>query len=280
MSGFNYYGLSTKNVISVPLILGSSTDTNTINGSNRNIQGTDISISRNYRNEYGVISDLLTFTYTLLKSNLEPFTDAEQIAVETWLTSPKKSSLLEVFDCNEEVTYKYLGLFTNTQWLYPTYGGQYGACQFTFSVNGSYPYEHYVETLNNAGDNTLWELNIQNDEQEEYVYPKLEITPHFQTYLPSSFRIINVTDDSKQMLFTQLSQSTGICVDCKHCMVTSLGANKTNLSFKNFGWESVGSIYFLRLRHGTNTLRINGEGALDVVLDYDVPVKKVGGWLI
>jgi len=79
MSGFNYYGFSTKDILSTPLTLGnfSNNESLSIVGLNRNIQGSEVSISRNYRNEYGVVNDLLNFTYVLIKSDLSPFTENE-----------------------------------------------------------------------------------------------------------------------------------------------------------------------------------------------------------
>ena len=281
MSGFNYYGFSTKDILSTPLTLGnfSNNESLSIVGLNRNIQGSEVSISRNYRNEYGVVNDLLNFTYVLIKSDLSPFTENEQIAIEKWLMSPKKSSLLQVFDCEETVIYNYIGMFTNTTWLIPYSHGRYGACQFTFSVNGSYPYEHITKQLINAGNNTLWEFTISDELDVDYIYPTLEITPHFNTYLPSDFRIINTLDDAKQMKF-QITECEGLKIDCKRCITTALGDSPPRLNFKNFGWEDVDAIYWLRLFPGSNALRIQGEGALDIILDYDLPIQKVGGWLI
>ena len=281
MSGFNYYGFSTQDILSTPLTLGNFQNNDGLNvtGLNRTIQGSEVSVSRNYRNEYGTINDLLSFTYCLMKSNLEPFSENEQIIIEKWLMSPKKSSLLQIIDCDGNVKFNYIGMFINTTWIMPFSHGRYGLCQFTFSVNGSYPYEHKTEQLINAGDNTLWDFTIPEDIDSDYIYPTLEITPHFDTYLPSDFRIINASDNFKQMKF-QTSECEGIKIDCKRCIITGLGSDPPVLNFKNFGWEDVDAIYWLKLQPGLNSLRINGEGALDVILDYDIPIKKVGGWLI
>lgn len=142
MAGFNYYGKSTNNIISTPLILVSAgnADYTQALGLNRNLQAGDITISRPINNEYGTISDHLQFTYALIKENLEPFYEDEQIAVERWLTSPKLSSTVGIFDCNGIERFTYFGLFTNTVWLNAG-RGNYAACVFTFTVNGSYPYE-------------------------------------------------------------------------------------------------------------------------------------------
>ena len=113
MAGFNYHGMSTNNVIGVPLILVSAgnADYTQALGLNRNIQAGDITISRPINNEYGTISDHLQFTYGLIKQDLEPFYEEEQIAVERWLTSPKLSSTLGIIDCNGIERFTYFGLF-------------------------------------------------------------------------------------------------------------------------------------------------------------------------
>ena len=283
MSGFNYFGLSTKDILDEPLILVNigSNDITSVVGSNRNLQSSEITITRNYRNEYGTITDLLSFNYGLIKNNGESFTVEEQIKIEQWLNASQKSSLLEVYDCNEVVRYKYIGLFTNTTWQLPSTDDTFQICQFTFSVNGSYPIEHYVEMLNNAGTNTVWEFNVPLSIVQENVYPTLEITPHNSEYLPTNFQIVNVTDNSNKMVFT-IEQCTGLNVDCKKCMISNLDdtSQSPSLSFKNFGWEDVGNIYWIRLSQGQNQLLVKGEGAIDIKLSYDLPVRKAGGWLI
>jgi len=146
MAGFNYYGKSTNNIIGTPLILVSisSADYSQAQGINRALSAGEPTISRPITNEYGTIADHLVFSYGLIKEDLEEFTEQEQIIVERWLTSPKYSSTLGVFDCYEEEKFSYFGLFTATQWINGTHG--YQACIFTFTVNGSYPYKRHVET--------------------------------------------------------------------------------------------------------------------------------------
>ena len=285
MSGFYYYGFSTKNILDEPLVLvnAGSNDISSIKGSNRVLHGSDVTISRNYKNEYGTIKDLLNFTYSLIKQNHEPFNTEEQILIEEWLTTPKKSSLLEVFDCDDNIRYKFLGLFTNTNWQVPSYNDGFSICTFTFTVNGSYPFEHYKETFINTEESALWRLDVPESLYQEDIYPVIKVTPNSGEYLPHNFQISNANNRNEIMEFT-IPECEGLKIDCKKCMITAIDEENQNnapsLSFKNFGWEDIDNIYWLKIHQGQNLILISGDDPIDIQLEYDVPVRKVGGWLI
>lgn len=281
MSGFNYYGFSTQNIIDEQLILVNvgSNDVNSIVGTNRVVHASDQTISRNFRNEYGTVRDLLTFNYGLAKESLQPFTTDEQLIIEDWLTYPQKSSVVEIFDCDGQVRYKYKGLFTNTTWMIPQ-GGNYCVCSFTFSVNGSYPFEHFKENFINLGISATWDLEVPSNPVLEKIYPTIQIIPHRETYLPSQFKITNLVNSLDKMEFA-IEQCEGIKIDCQRCIIQNLNNTKVPyLSFKNFGWDDVDSIYWLYLNQGQNTIQFEGEGSVDCIVEYDLPIKKAGGWLI
>lgn len=151
-------------------------------GMTRQRMSGDPTISRHQVNEYGTITDHLEFSYALMKADDTLFTLEEQIAVERWLTSPKFSSPLIVYDCEHNQRYKYNGLFTSTEWVVA--GETYVAVSFTFSVNGSYPYETHlieiprpvVQTVDAYG-NSVWGFTCEcvSDELEEWVYPRIQI---------------------------------------------------------------------------------------------------------
>ena len=129
MVGFEYKGKSTENIISTPLILVSSESTGSVIGSQRTKVEGDITISRPITNEYGATGEPLSFIYGLMKEDLEPYTEAEQIAVERWLSSPKLSSELKIKNC-DDYQYSYFGLFTSTEWIIGN--GGFMMCNFTF----------------------------------------------------------------------------------------------------------------------------------------------------
>ena len=182
MSGFRYNGYSTANILgSSPLVLVSTSGAvGSTTGMTRQLMGGSPTISRPIVNEYGTITDHLEFTYALMKADYTEFTEQEQITVERWLTSPKFSTPLIVYDCDIVDRYKYYGKFTATEWMIGVEG--YVAVTFTFSVNGSYAYEThkgYIDSpsnyqMNEDRDNT-WKYNFNciSDELEEWVYPTI-----------------------------------------------------------------------------------------------------------
>lgn len=294
MSGFEYCEQSTQTIIDTPLILVSAESLGNIVGSSRSKVEGNITISRPITNEYGTTHDPLSFTYSLIKSNYEPFTTEEQIAVERWLTSPKLSSELRVTDCNNEV-YSYFGLFLNTEWIVGN--GGFAICTFTFQVNGRHAFRYYefTETSNIYGnpddptevtevlDDFYMSIDCESDELEEYVYPKFEYTPVSRDY-DASIIINNLTDEEYQQIEITTNKKHTVVIDSQNCRIAEYiqGIHTTTklgyIKFKDLGLADVGNIYWPRLLPGTNILHI--EGHVDMKVSFYVPVKKVGGWLI
>lgn len=283
MAGFIYNGKSTSNILPNVELLLCSTDgaVSSVQGVTRTLMGGEPTISRPFVNEYGTIAEHLEFTYSLIKSDTTMFTYAEQIAVERWLTSPKFSLPIQITDCNGVVRYKYYGKFTTTQW-YPIDDGFY-AMDFTFSVNGSYAYEHHIMNLspppNSAVDDTdglpNWSFTVDcaSDELEEWVYPKFEIYCADLNSNPS-FKLTNVTDRGNTMSVTT-SRHVKYYFDCHHCIASDQSGT---LHFRELGWEDVDNIYWFRLKPGRNLIGVHGD--ITIKLEYDSPVKIAGGWLV
>ena len=303
MSGFIYNGFSTAEILpSSELSLVSTVGAiESVPGVTRQIMGGEPTISRPIINEYGTVADHLEFSYSLTKSNDTLFTDEEQIAVERWLTSPKYSLPLIVFDCNGTSKYKYYGLFTSTEWMIG--GDGYVAVTFTFSVNGSYAYEHHKyivsppeDSPTDVNQNPIWEFEYDciTDELDEWVYPKVTIADTHEIIeevvpddspgggstttisLPATFRLANATDGNRAMVLDLSTVQEGIIVfDCKNCMISG---DEGNITFKDLGWDDVGNIYWLRLKPGKNVINVIGN--VEITIEYDSPVKIAGGWLI
>lgn len=270
VNGFTYKGKSTESILSSSaLILVSLSQLDSVTGSSRESVVGNSSLTRQFPNEYGTMSDKLTFEYALIKKNEEPFTDEEQVTIESWLSSPKFSSELKVIDCDGTEAAIYYGKFTNTEWH--TCAGGWSAVVFTFENKYAYPYKHFTHTFNISGSQTI-SFNCQSDELEEYVYPIITITATEET---EQVTIVNKTDDDNTLTLRALD-SLPITMDCNLCMLTDETTNGV-VDFKDVGWNDVGNIYWPRLVSGINTLSITGT--IQLVISYDAPYKKVGGWL-
>lgn len=289
MAGFRYRGKSTDDIIGTPLLLVSY-ESDGIFGSARSKLESDITISRPVTNEYGVIYDSLSFSYALIKSNYEPYTEEEQVTVERWLTSPKLSSELTIINC-EDGEYSYFGLFTETNW--DRANGGFIICGFTFQVNGAYPYRHITKTvwnpleydmneppnITNVKDGGDFSVNCNSDELEEYVYPTIIISPATKDY-DSSFSLSANSDPDGGYISTNTSVKIPIYLDCKRCRAYTMVDDILimNLKFKDLNWSDVDNIYWPRLIPGQNDFHVDGH--VSIIFDYYEPYKKVGGWLV
>ena len=276
MAGFRYRGKSTDDIIDTPLLLVSYESDGTF-GSNRSKLESDITISRPVTNEYGTLYDPLSFSYALIKQNFEPYTEEEQVSVERWLISPKLSSELTIINC-QNGEYSYFGLFTSTSWERAS--GGFAICNFTFQVNGAYPYIHNTVEITNRG---LFTIDCRTDELEEYVYPTIIATPT-SSGANVSFTLTNNSEPYGGTMNITSEISLPIHVDCKRCRaftVTDKPDNTfvlTNLRFKDLNWQDVDNVYWPRLVNGENKFELTGN--VNLTFDYYAPYKKVGGWLV
>ena len=100
MAGFIYNGKSTKDIIlSTELILATFQSVDSVDGMTRDDVAGNSTIAHSIVNEYGTIYDNLKIEYGLIKKDKTPFTEAEQQIVEAWLTSPKLSQDIQIYDC-------------------------------------------------------------------------------------------------------------------------------------------------------------------------------------
>ena len=269
MSGFNYKGYSTNTILDTQLILSTFSALDEAYGHTRDNLIGEATMTRPVPNEYGTQYQNPTFEYCLIKNDSSPFTDAEQILIERWLTSPKFSSPLEIIDCDGDVSVVYDGKFTKTDWVV-TDGG-YAGVTFTFQSASPYPYRNYTKEYEIRG-NTSVVLNCESDELEEYTYPVVEF------YAPSSTNtvtITNVTDNNNSLTLRTLDRLR-ITMDCDHCILKDTTAGGV-IDFDDVGWDDVGNIYWLRLLAGNNTLTCTGD--VDLTISYKAVVKKAGDWL-
>lgn len=270
MSGFIYNGQSTETILpSSKLMLCTFDDVDRVAGVEReNIIG-ETTMTRPTANEYGTTSSPLLFEYALVKKNSKPFTDEEQISVERWITSPKFSRDLNIIDCEGNITTTYCGKFLSTEWV--TCSGGYAGVVFSFQNNSAYPKKHYSKDFSISGNGVI-NIKCESDELEEYVYPVLTVTEPSET---ATVIIKNVTDNSNTMTI-RAYDSLPMIFDCLHCIPRDSTTNGI-VSYEDLGWTDVGNIYWLRLLPGENTIEVTGNA--EITISYDVPVKRVGGWI-
>lgn len=270
---FTYDGHSTESVISVPIILASFSSIDSVLGLSRDISKGGVTITRPVPNEYGTTSNPLTIEYCLIKSDFEPFSAEEQRTIETWLTAPKFSTDLIVYDTDDQEICTYCGLFTNTSWIPHSTG--YSAIEFTFECNSAYPIKRYKKDYSITSSETIT-LNCESDELNEYIYPVLTVYERSET---ATVTITNVTDNNNTMTIKALDRLM-MTFDCKHCIPTD-ETNNGVISYADLGWNDVGNIYWLRLIPGDNEIivSVNGNSTVDISIEYSCPYKLVGGWL-
>lgn len=285
---FTYDGQSTETIIdSANLILVTFDGVSSVAGLSRDIQKGGTTITRPVANEYGTVANNATIEYCLIKDNYEPFTEQEQRVVERWLTAPKFSTDMVVYDTNDEEVCIYCGLFTNTSWI--PHSGGYAGVEFTFECNSAYPYKQYTKEYSISSPQTIT-VTCESDELNEYIYPVLTVEEKQET---AFIDIKNVTDDGNTMSIRAYDRLK-MTFDCQHCIPTD-ETRSGIISYADLGWDDVGNIYWLRLLPGDNQIQItiyqkqtdndgnvtktNINSTADIGISYRCPYKLVGGWL-
>lgn len=294
MRFFSFNGLSCATVIGSqnPLILVSfDDDIDEIPGSSKEVITGDTSIYKTIANEYGnKYANTLTFEYGLMKASGEMITSSEQEAIETWLTSPKLSQYLQLYDveCDENGEFIvdesatpvaiYCGTFTETSWI--AYDDGYMGAKFSFQCDQPYAWSFHSIDLSDIEDGASEVLNIVSDATEDFIYPKITLTA-VNSRTPTeeiSISITNETDDSSTLTLTTLSHLV-VNIDCWKLRITDNAGNIIN--YDDLGWSDVGNIYWPRFVNGNNTLSFSlpEDVTLDMSISYMSTKKIVGGWL-
>ena len=288
MIGFEYHGKSTEDIIGTPLLLVSYDGIDGLGISRSKIEG-ERTISRFITNEYGTVYEPLSFSYALIKDptyGQETFTDEEHEAINSWLLSYKLSSELRITNCGQ-YEYSYLGNFTSVEWQLGS--GGYVICCFTFEVNGPYAFQHHEELVWDAeedGAEGEFTITCYTSEKEEYVYPIIKAQCiNFDD--DSSFTLTAISDGGQELSVTT-QQIIGVAVDCQRCRAYTyvntiedeqqVEREVSQLRFRDLGWEDVDRVYWPRLLPGENRFLITGN--VRMIISYDAPYMKVGGWLI
>ena len=267
---FTYMEKSSKDILDVPLILCTFDTLEELPGSSRETIKGETTLNRPVANEYyAKYSEVLSFEYALIKEDESAFTDEEQCIVEAWLTSPKQSQWIDFFDYYDESVGLYCGKFISTSWKLFCDG--FAGVTFTFETNSNYAWRSFERKYSVSGSDTIV-IGVESDEYEEWVYPYLTI---YATEETGIIQIKNTTDNNNIMSI-KARKKLPMYFDCQYYRISD-GTTSGIVSFKDLGWDDVGSIYWLRLIPGKNTLETTGS--FDLTINFKCPYKKVGGWI-
>lgn len=250
-------------------------------GLSRNILKGEMNRYRKIPNFMGTsYVDVLQFTISLIKDPCENanqedmvFTEDEVDEITTWLTSPNYPILFHMYDYEPDVYAKY-DYFAVVSDIQPQVlsGDVIG---FTVSFVTNSPYAWTEKRTFNITDNTEDEehtevITINTSERLSPIYPVITITPYISA--PSNYIDVTLTNerDGGEMTLHLLKDITTI--DCQHTMIKGTAGL---LSFEDLGIADVDNIYWFRLWHGDNPIKVTGYA--DIKIEYREP-RKVGAY--
>lgn len=193
------------------------------------------------------------------------FTSSDIKALNAWLTSPQYPQSLKILDSDyytEDI--EYFAVISNV-----TTEDEGYIYELIFTVECNAPYglsKEYTHGITSTSDTTTsYTIYNTSDEHENYIYPKIQITPTAQGTIT-----IKSTTDNNSLSFSA-TKDTVIYIDSEKRKFTDSAG--TLMTFDNLGIEDVDKIYLPRLLYGKNILKFKGDA--EIVITYREP-RKVG----
>lgn len=262
---FTYNGVSSTE-FGVMLCAFDSVDPPEI-GLGREIQSGETTSIRPVANIYGTsYSQNLEFTLSIMKNDNTPFKRSEIRKINAWLTSPKLPKLFTVEDYdNMEIADEdidYYGIITSVT---SAGSSDIEGLTYTLTCNAPYGFSKEFAQLYSSVGTVTGTFDCQTDELEEYVYPKLVITPK----ATGSITITNKTDGMASLTI-KAQNLNKIYIDCKHQIIKD---DAGLLEIGSIFGEDESDIYWFRLLPNINDITINGQ--CDLMITCRFP-RKVG----
>jgi len=227
-------------------------NTTAATGLGRTIRKGEISPFRPVPNFYGTqYSDVLIFDFSIIRTDGNPFTQAETRDLNAWLTSPnspRKFILKDYGGCDVHENLEYFGLISDHSAFVP----DMAPCALNFTFTCSSPYPHAAEEIVTAdvtGTQTI-ELNNTSDEYEWDYYPFVELTAHESGFVTIDNETLDLGCEYKVYAGQRLM------IDNARCTITdSFTAPDLHL----FRFEDDFNLCWLRLAHGLNRVTVHGN---------------------
>lgn len=258
------------------LIIGGFQNKDTVLNISRTIEKSSMNKYRHKVNTYGVnYSDVLSFTIQLIKdpckySDQEDmrFSRAEIREIAAWLTSPITPRLFHMFNYpdDNDMEYDYYGMFTGIE---AQDNGVY-SITCTFECNTPYALSPEQSVVITDGQGII---NNPSDEYEDYVYPTIVITPTSTELNPYSIRLINESDGNRSITLNKMKRGDTVIMDCHKMTIKNSSGSLFN--FEDLNIDVVEYIYWFRLLHGDNSIKVVGDASVEFIFRYPV---KVGAY--
>lgn len=245
-------------------------------GLTREIMKGDKTKYRTKANHFGTTySEVIEFDISIAKKEICEcsnqadfrFTSSDIRKINGWLTSPQFPKLLKIN--NEDYYNEPIEYFALIDEIEAENEGDIFVIKYHVTCDSPFGYTPEITHTLSSTITMPSELVITNnsDDYEEYVYPRFEIHPT----VTGAITIENLTD-GHSMSFNALKDNDVIW-DCQKMQFKDFTG--TLLSFEDMGVSDVDYIYWYRLCHGENRIKLSG-GA-DIKIIYREP-RKVGAF--
>ena len=250
-----------------------------VNGLNREIKKSTTSKIKMKDNIYGAENtEVVTFTFCIIKTDGSEITREESISMNQWLTSSPLPQLLE-FNDKDSYMLHYYAICTQIKDI--IVGNSLVGKELKFETNSPFAFMKKSEkTFTITGEHTFY-LNNTSDTYDGIYYPVITITATSNNVV-----IENITDEKSVTLnMTNLpSDANGkktITLDCMNMKILNIDGKLVYAS--DLGWDTeykshvsstntdINTIYWVRLLKGMNKIKVSGNCTFKI--EYEFPRK-------
>lgn len=273
---FEYNGKSSKDFGIMVGVFNSTSDDIPM-GLTRSVNRGEMTKYRYRANHYGATyDDVLEFELGIIKDpckfngNDMKFSRSEIRAINAWLTSPQFPKLFHMIDYDSDILRDdYVDYFCTITDVTATGAGDIFTLTYTLTCDSPFGYSeaktHFIQKSDSV--DALFTVLNESDDLENYVYPTLKVIPTAD----GEVRVENLTDGG--VLTIQAIANLTIYIDSSKLMMYD--ETKKLITFEDLGIDDIDNIYWFRLCHGTNEIRITGDASVEITYRE---CRKVGAY--
>lgn len=269
MSFLIYDNKQCDDIVGTPLMVASNNaDSRSESFLSKDVIKGQVTSSRFIANHITALpSSVAEFPICIFKKSEKEFTEDEEVALVSWLTSYKTPRELKINDCDGNTILTYRGLFTDVSYIMGE--NQVYAIELTFTADSPYGWKETTSLDVTVIDEDVTKTITLPPFMDYNIKPKVTFS---EGALLENMSIVRQSTDkySEKQMKIKVGSIRPISFDCERYII--LDSDNTPVIYEDIGWDNISDISWMELTPGTNTLTFSGKGKYHI--EYRIPVKK------
>lgn len=273
---FVFNGINSEDFNVIIAWIDSPEPNTAINGLNREVKKSTANKIKSKVNVYGSNNtDVITFSFSIVRIDGTEIAREESIRINQWLTSSPLPQLLR-FNDNDSYMLHYYAVCTQIKDV--IVGGRLIGKDLIFETNSTFAFMKKFEKSFDVTETQIFYLNNTADTYDGIYYPVITVSTSSESVI-----IENVTDRKSVTLdmtniTTDDSGNKIIKINCQD--MTLVDSNDKLVPISELGWDEnyksyvsstndyMTNIYWFRLLNGMNEIKITGDCTFKIECEY------------